>query len=169
MCVYFKIPPVEKSCCKFCTATPSDVPLLRRGDEDRRHLEGDDHAGVEEEAAQEGQSQQAGRRPARVQLLAGAPSAHHDGQHRHQADVQEEELQVAHVRLQLARRGDGGQGAREPPDFFTSCALSTHGIFFFFLTPRLQPDLPSGNQVSNEGPELPVPDLVPWVSTSVGG
>lgn len=74
-----------------------DVPILRGGDEDRRHLEGDDHAGVQEEAAQEGQSQQAGRRPAQVQLLAGASSAHHNGQHCHQADVQKQELQVAHV------------------------------------------------------------------------
>lgn len=76
-----------------------NVPLLCSGDEERRQLEDDDHAGVEEEAAKEGQSQQAGRRPAGIQLLAGASAAHHDGQRGHQADVQEQELQVAHVGL----------------------------------------------------------------------
>lgn len=76
-----------------------NVPLLCSGDEECRQLEDDGHAGVEEDAAEEGQSKQAGRRPAGVQLLAGASSAHHDGQHGHQADVQEQELQVAHVGL----------------------------------------------------------------------
>lgn len=85
-----------------------NVPLLCSGDKERRQLEDDDHTGVEEEAAQEGQSQQAGRRPAGVQLLAGASLAHHDGQHSHQANVQEQELQVTHVSLYLAR-GDDGQ------------------------------------------------------------
>lgn len=70
------------------------APFLRHGDEEGSQLAQDDHAGVKEDASQHGQRKQAGRRSAGVQLQAGASSPHQDGQKRHQAKVQEQELQV---------------------------------------------------------------------------
>lgn len=69
-------------------------PFLRHGREEGSQLPRDDHAGVKEDAAQNRESQQTGRGSAGVQLQAGASSPHQDGQWCHQADVQEEELQV---------------------------------------------------------------------------
>lgn len=54
-------------------------PFLRHGREEGSQLTRDDHAGVQEEAAQNWESQQTGRGSAGVQLLAGASSPHQDG------------------------------------------------------------------------------------------
>lgn len=70
------------------------APFLRRGGEEGSQLTRDDHAGVKEDASQHGQREQAGRGSAGVQLQAGAASPHHNGQRCHQANVQEQELQV---------------------------------------------------------------------------
>lgn len=103
--------------CECCTPVSFNAPFLGSGDKERRQLEDNDHAGVDEDAAEDGQSQQAGGGPARIQLVAGASSAHHDGQHGHETNVQIQELQVAHVRFQLEttverlrqQRGEGGK------------------------------------------------------------
>lgn len=79
-------------------------PVLGGGDEEGRQLAQDDHAGVDEDAAEHRQSQQAGWGSAAVQLLAGASSPHHNGQKSHQTNVQEQELQVSQVCLQLETR-----------------------------------------------------------------
>lgn len=55
-------------------------PVLGGGDEEGRQLAQDDDAGVDEDAAEHRQSQQAGWGSAVVQLLAGASSPHHNGQ-----------------------------------------------------------------------------------------
>lgn len=69
-------------------------PFLRHGHEEGGQLTRHDHAGVQEDAAQNWESQQTGRGSAGVQLQAGASSPHQDGQWCHQANVHEEELQV---------------------------------------------------------------------------
>lgn len=73
---------------RFSPLNPVTVPLLeelrppflRHGGEEGGQLTRHDHAGVQEDAAQNWESQQTGRGSAGVQLLAGASSAHHDGQ-----------------------------------------------------------------------------------------
>lgn len=92
--------------CKCCTLVSFHAPFLGSGDEERHQLEDNDHAGVDEDAAEDGQSQQAGGGPARVQLVAGASSAHHNGQHGHETNVQVQELQVTHVCFHLETTGE---------------------------------------------------------------
>ena len=76
-------------------------PVLWHGDEEPRQLAQDDHAGVDEDAAQDRHSYQTGWGSAGVQFLAGASPPHHDGQHRHHKNVTDQELQVCHARLHL--------------------------------------------------------------------
>lgn len=76
-------------------------PVLWGGDEQCSQLAQDDHAGVDEEAAQDRQGQQTGWGSAGVQLLTGASFPHHEGQRSHHNNVTEQELQVSHVRLNL--------------------------------------------------------------------
>lgn len=76
-------------------------PVLWGGDEERRQLAQDDHAGVDEDAAQDRHSYQTGWGSAGVQFLTGASPPHHDGQHRHHKNVTDQELQVRHARLHL--------------------------------------------------------------------
>lgn len=115
-----------KQCqCQCCTPVSFHAPFLRSGEEERRQLEDDDHAGVDEDAGEDGQSQQAGGGPARVQLVAGASSAHHDGQPGHETYVQIQELQVAQVRFQLETSGERsrqqrGMRSRTDPGFIYS-------------------------------------------------
>lgn len=101
-------------------------PVLRGGDEECSQLAQDVHAGVDEEAAQDGQRQQTGRGSAVVQLSTGASFPHHDGQQSHQNNVTEQELQVSQVRLHLnthvekshvslkAIQGEGGEVQSAP-------------------------------------------------------
>lgn len=76
-------------------------PFLWGSDEEGSQLAQDDQADVDEDAAQDRQRQQTGCRSAAMQLIAGAPSTHYNGQQSHQTKVQEEELQVSHVCVQL--------------------------------------------------------------------
>lgn len=76
-------------------------PVLWGGDEKRGQLAQNNHAGVEEEAAQDGQGQQAGWGSVGVQLPTGASSPHHDGQQGHHEQVTEQELEVSQGRPHL--------------------------------------------------------------------